>query len=168
MREEGQGWSVAMKTLEYERGVSAGQASAHWMVSIQIDDMVDQLRGYQRDGEALLNDPIVRDDTVKLIMEAKASALARSRMRIGPLTSDYPMGLPLSSKYRWTEYARRMKLFTAAMQGGHSALYVGDEDAYQGGFWQRAYFSNFGATIGGGTTEVQANIIAEHVLGLPK
>src|SRR6056300_1273989 len=168
MREEGQGWGVAMKTLEYERGVSAGQASAHWMVSIQIDDMVDQLRGYQRDGEALLNDPIVRDDTVKLIMEAKASALSRSRMRIGPLTSDYPMGLALSTTYRWTEYARRMKLFTAAMQGGHSALYVGDEDAYQGGFWQRAYFSNFGATIGGGTTEVQANIIAEHVLGLPK
>jgi alkylation response protein AidB-like acyl-CoA dehydrogenase len=37
-----------------------------------------------------------------------------------------------------------------------------------GGFWQRAYFSNFGATIGGGTTQVQANIVAEHVLGLPK
>ena len=168
MREEGQGWGVAMKTLEYERGVSAGQASGHWMVSIQMDDAVDQLRTYQRDGEPLLADPIARDDTIKLIMEAKASALAGSRMRIGRLTSDYPMGLPLSSKYRWTEYARRMKLFTASMQGAHSALYVGDEEACQGGFWQRAYFSNFGATIGGGTSEVQANIIAEHVLGLPK
>jgi len=54
------------------------------------------------------------------------------------------------------------------MQGAQGALFMGDDDAYRGGFWQRAYFSNFGTTVGGGTTEVQANIIAEHVLGLPK
>lgn len=168
MLEEGKGWSVAMKTLEYERGVTAGQASGHWMVAIDIDDAVSELRQYTRDGEPLLNDPVTRDEAVKLIMEAKAVGLSRGRMRIKNLSNDYPMGLALSSKYRWTEYSRRMKLFTAAMQGGHSALYVGDADARQGGFWQRAYFSNFGATIGGGTTEVQANIIAEHVLGLPK
>ncbi len=168
MLEEGKGWSVAMKTLEYERGVTAGQASGHWMVAIDIDDAVDELHQYTRDGEPLLNDPVTRDEAVKLIMEAKAVGLSRARMRIKNLSNDYPMGLALSSKYRWTEYSRRMKLFTAAMQGGHSALYVGDANARQGGFWQRAYFSNFGATIGGGTTEVQANIIAEHVLGLPK
>lgn len=168
MRGEGDGWGVAMKTLEYERGVSAGQASGHWMVSIQIDDAIDELRTFERDGAPVLSDPMVRDEAVQLIMEAKALALGRKRMGIPSLTSDHPMGLALSSKYRSTEYARRMKLFTAAMQGAHSALYVGDADAHRGGFWQRAYFSNFGATIGGGTTEVQANIIAEHVLGLPK
>ena len=168
MMEEGQGWRVAMKTLEYERGVSAGQASGHWMVSIQIDDAISELREFERDGAPLFDDPSVRDQTVQLVMDAKAMALSRKRQSIPALTSDYPMGLPLSSKYRGTEYARRMKLFAAAMQGAHSGLYVGDEQAHRGGFWQRAYFSNFGATIGGGTTEVQANIIAEHVLGLPK
>ena len=71
-------------------------------------------------------------------------------------------------KYRGTEYERRMKQYTASKQGAQSALYVGDANAVRGGFWQRAYFSNFGATIGGGTTQVQANIVAEHVLGLPK
>ena len=45
---------------------------------------------------------------------------------------------------------------------------MGDEDAVDGGFWQRAYFNNFSTTIGGGTSQVQANIIGEHVLGLPK
>lgn len=165
---EGKGWGVAMKTLEYERGVSAGQATGHWNVSIQIDDAINELRGFQRDGAPLFDDPAVRDETVKLIMEAKALALSRKRMAMPALTSDFPMGLPLSAKYRGTEYARRMKLFTAAMQGADSALYVGDPDAHRGGFWQRAYFSNFGATIGGGTSQVQANIIAEHVLGLPK
>lgn len=165
---EGKGWGVAMKTLEYERGVQAGQASGHWNVSIQIDDAIDELHEFSRDGAPLFEDPAVRDEAVQLIMEAKALALGRKRMAVPALTSDYPMGLALSSKYRGTEYSRRMKLFTAAMQGADSALYVGDADAHRGGFWQRAYFSNFGATIGGGTTEVQANIIAEHVLGLPK
>jgi len=37
-----------------------------------------------------------------------------------------------------------------------------------GGIWQHAYFNNFSATIGGGTSQVQNNIIAEHALGLPK
>jgi len=165
---EGKGWSVAMKTLEYERGVSAGQATGHWNVSVGIDDAIGDLRGVQRDGAPVFDDPAVRDEAVKLIMEAKALALGRGRMATSALTSDYPMGLALSSKYRGTEYSRRMKLFTAAMQGADSALYVGDADAHRGGFWQRAYFSNFGATIGGGTSEVQCNIIAEHVLGLPK
>lgn len=168
MESEGDGWRVAMKTLEHERGVSAGQASGHWIVSTQIDDLIADLREVQRDGEPLFHDPLVRDDTVKLIMEARAMALSRKRMTVPALNTDYPMGLALSSKYRGTEYARRMKLFGAAMQGGHSALYVEDPEAIRGGFWQRAYFSNFGATIGGGTTQVQANIIAEHVLGLPK
>ena len=165
---EGKGWGVAMKTLEYERGVTAGQATGHWMVSIQIDDLIEDLRGFQRDGAPLFDDPAVRDQAVALIMEAKALSLSGRRQGIPALTSDFPMGLPLSSKYRGTEWARRMKLFGAAMQGAQSALFVGDDNAHRGGFWQRAYFSNFGATIGGGTSEVQANIIGEHVLGLPK
>jgi alkylation response protein AidB-like acyl-CoA dehydrogenase len=38
----------------------------------------------------------------------------------------------------------------------------------EGGKWQRAYFNAFSATIGGGTSQVQANIVGERVLGLPK
>ena len=168
MGEEGGGWTVAMKTLEYERGVTAGQASAYWGVAVQVDDMINELSAIEQDGEPLLSDPIVRDDLVGFMMEAKALTLSARRMAIPALGTDYPMGLALSVKYRGTEYERRMKHYTASKQGAQSALYVGDEDAVSGGFWQRAYFSNFGATIGGGTTQVQANIVAEHVLGLPK
>ena len=168
MGEEGGGWTVAMKTLEYERGVTAGQASAYWGVAVQVDDMIDELAAIEQDGEPLLSDPIVRDDLVGFMMEAKALSLSARRMAIPALGTDYPMGLALSVKYRGTEYERRMKHYTASKQGAQSALYVGDDDAVSGGFWQRAYFSNFGATIGGGTTQVQANIVAEHVLGLPK
>ena len=168
MGEENKGWGVAMKTLEYERGVTAGQASAYWSVSVMIDDLVNEMAGMERDGSPILDDPLIRDQMVQLVMENKALALGQKRGRVGALTSDFPMGLPLSGKYRGTEHQRRLRQFAVSAQGAGGSLFVDDAEAHRGGFWQRAYFTNFGATIGGGTTEVQANIIAEHVLGLPK
>jgi alkylation response protein AidB-like acyl-CoA dehydrogenase len=110
----------------------------------------------------------VRDELVRLVIEEKAIALGDRRAAIGPLTTDYPGSLPLSHKLRSTEYARRMKQLAVQLQGAAGSLYVGDPGARQGGFWQRAYLNNFSTTIGGGTSQVQANIVAEHVLGLPK
>ena len=168
MGEEGQGWKIAMQTLQYERGAEAGAAGGLMMVRIVMDDLIEQLGGQQRDGAPVLQDPQMRDQLVQLIMEEKALALGDKRAAIQPLTTDYPFSLPLSSKYRSTEYARRMRQFAVNMQGASGGLYVGDDDAPAGGFWQRAYFNSFSATIGGGTSQVQANIVAEHVLGLPK
>lgn len=168
MGEEGDGWKIAMKTLQYERGAEAGAAGGLAFVRIVIDDLVNQLRDVQRDGRPVLEDPLMRDQLVSLIMEEKAINLGDRRSGIPALTSDYPMSLPLSNKLRWTEYARRMRQFAINAQGADGALFVGDDRAREGGFWQRAYLNSFSATIGGGTSQVQANIVAEHVLGLPK
>jgi len=45
---------------------------------------------------------------------------------------------------------------------------MGDEYAVDDGFWQRAYLNAFSGTIGGGTSEIQRNIVGERVLGLAK
>lgn len=168
MGEEGQGWRIAMQTLQYERGAEAGAAGGLMMIRVSVDDMIAGLEGVERDGEPVLRDPLVRDQLVQAIMEEKALVLGDRRSRIDALTSDYPGSLMLSSKLRMSEGSRRMRQLAIALQGAEGALYVGDEQARQGGFWQRAYFNSFSATIGGGTSQVQANIIAEHVLGLPK
>lgn len=168
MGEEGQGWQIAMRTLQYERGAEAGAAGGLAMVRVTIDDMIAQLHDLRRDGAPVLEDPVIRDQLVRLVMEEKAIALGERRSHIGPLTTDYPGSLPLSHKLRATEATRRMRQFAINLQGAEGALYVGDEAARQGGFWQRAYFNSFSATIGGGTSQIQANIVAEHVLGLPK
>tara|TARA_R110002110_G_scaffold205066_1_gene416691 strand:- start:84401 stop:85603 length:1203 start_codon:yes stop_codon:yes gene_type:complete len=168
MGEEGQGWKIAMQTLQYERGAEAGAAGGVAMVWVTVDAMIEQLRDMTRDGEPLLDDPVIRDELVKLVMEEKAIALGDVRSHIAPLTTDYPGSLPLSHKLRFTESTRRMRQFAIGLQGAAGGLYVGDEQARQGGFWQRAYFNSFSATIGGGTSQVQANIVAEHILGLPK
>jgi alkylation response protein AidB-like acyl-CoA dehydrogenase len=157
-----------MQTLQYERGAEAGAAGGLMAVRVVIDDVIEVLRDLKRDGEPLLADPVVRDQLVQFIMEEKALRLGDRRAAIPALTTDYPHSLNLSSKLRVTEYARRMRQFAIAAQGAHGSLYVGDEDAIAGGFWQRAYFNNFSTTIGGGTSQIQANIVGEHVLGLPK
>jgi len=74
----------------------------------------------------------------------------------------------LSGKLRGTELRRRLCQFAISVQGANGALWVGDRDAVAGGKWQRSYLNAFSATIGGGTSQVQANIVGERVLGLPK
>ena len=40
--------------------------------------------------------------------------------------------------------------------------------AEEGGRWQQSFFTGLAATIGGGTSEIQRNVIAQRVLGLPR
>ena len=150
---------MAMKTLEYERGVVAGQASAHMSQSITLEDLLGSMHDFERDGAPILEDAMIRDELVKFAIEAKANSISDRRSAIPALNTDYPFGIALSNKYRHTEYARRLKMMGAHVQGAQGALFMDDDQAYKGGFWQRAYFANFGTTIGGGTTQIQANKI---------
>lgn len=168
MGEEGQGWKIAMQTLQYERGAEAGAAGGQMMVRVTVEDMINELQGVSRDEAAVLDDPLLRDELVRAVMEEKSQILGVRRGAIPGLSSDYPGSLLLSGKLRMSESTRRMRQLAIKLQGAEGALYVGDEEARQRGFWQRAYLNSFSATIGGGTSQVQTNIVAEHVLGLPK
>ncbi len=168
MGEEGQGWTVAMRTLEYERSARGGQAGGY---SIKVPDpaeTIDLARRAQRGGRPAIEDPVVRDKLVQFLIEARGLFLTGARQRIAPLNQERPMSLALSSKLMSTEFVRRINEFAISMQGAKGAYYVGEPDSIDGGIWQRAYLNAFSATIGGGTSQIQANIVAEHVLGLPK
>lgn len=168
MGSEGQGWSIAMQTLQYERGAEAGAAGGLSMVPVLMADLLHMVTALRRDGKPVLEDEVVRDQLVQFMIEEKALLLSYKRQNIESLCTDYPHSLTLSTKLRLSEFARRMRQFALTLQGSTGALYVGDQDAIEGGFWQRAYFNNFSVTIGGGTSQIQANIVGERVLGLPK
>ncbi|MBT6115856.1 MAG: acyl-CoA dehydrogenase, partial [Porticoccaceae bacterium] len=168
MGEEGQGWRIAMQTLQYERGAEAGAAGGIAILSIVMDDLLRMAAEIEREGEPLLKDPVTRDNLIKFMIEEKALQLAEKRIEIPALCRDYPNSIALSGKLRSTEFFRRMRQYALSLQGAQGSLYVGDPDTIGGGFWQRAYLNNFSTTIGGGTSQVQANIVGEHVLGLPK
>ena len=168
MAEEGQGWMVAMKTLEYERGAKVNPAGGYFVKEMDVMSIVDLARTSKRGGKPVLDDPIMRDKLVEYMIDIQALNLNNQRRRMAPLTSDRPMGLALMNKLARTELIREMTEFSLQFQGNRAGYYIGDENAVDDGYWHRAYLNSFSATIGGGTSEIQKNIIGEHVLGLPK
>ncbi len=166
--EEGQGWMVAMKTLEYERGAKVNPVGGYFVKEMDVMGIVDLARTSKRGGKAVLDDPVIRDRLVDYMIEIQALNLNNQRRRMAPLTSDRPMGLALMNKLARTELVRELTEFSLQFQGTRAGYYVGDENAVDDGYWHRAYLNSFSATIGGGTSQIQKNIIGEHVLGLPK
>ena len=90
-----------------------------------------------------------------------------TRSRIAALATPWPSATAMSGKLRGSELKRRMCKLALAMQGANGARFV-STDAIDGGMWQRSYLNAFSATIGGGTSQIQKNILGERVLGLPK
>ena len=165
---EGEGWQVAMSTLTFERGVSGGQAGGLSMQVVSVNDVVELARQAKRNGRPAIEDPYVRDELVKFLIEERGDKLCAARAQHPALVGDRPGAIEFSGKLRSSEHRRRLCQFAISLQGANAARYVGDGVAVDGGRWQRSYFNAFSATIGGGTSQVQANIIAERVLGLPK
>ena len=90
-----------------------------------------------------------------------------ARSAIPALATDWPSAVAMSGKLRGSEFRRRLCQFAISLQGANGARFVSD-DAIDGGLWQRSYFNAFSGTIGGGTSQIQKNILGERVLGLPK
>jgi len=166
--DEDGGWKVAMTTLMFERGAAGGQAGGHSSMTTESSEVVDLAKRSMRGGKPAIEDPLVRDQLVKFLMEERTLRLNASRARIKPLVEERPMSIPVSNKYVATEFFRELNQFAISLEGASASYYVGDEEAIDGGKWHRAYFNSFSATIGGGTSQIQQNIIGERVLGLPK
>jgi alkylation response protein AidB-like acyl-CoA dehydrogenase len=168
MGREGEGWKIAMLTLTFERGATGGQAGGLSRMYLSVDDVVALARSARRDGRPAIEDPWVRDQLVRFIIEDQGDRLCTARAAHPALCSERPQAIALSNKLRVSEHKRRLLQFALSLQGANAARWVGDARAIEGGKWQRAYFNSFASTIGGGTSQIQANIVGERVLGLPK
>ena len=168
MGREGDGWKIAMLTLTFERGVTGGQAGGLARMNLDMNDVLDLARRSRRDGKPALQDPFVQDQLVRFMIEDQGDKLCAARAKVPALCSERPDALSLSFKLRHTEHRRRLFQFALSLQGANGARWVADAQAVDGGKWQRSYFNSFASTIGGGTSQIQANIVGERVLGLPK
>jgi alkylation response protein AidB-like acyl-CoA dehydrogenase len=168
MGKEGEGWAIAMKTLTFERGASGGQAGGLTRMALGIADVIELARRSRRNGRPAIEDPFVRDQLVRFQIEAQGDRLCNERGRFPALCSERPDAIPLSNKLRFSEHNRRLYQFALTLQGANGARWVGDAHAVDGGLWPRSYLNAFASTIGGGPSQIQANIVGERVLGLPK
>jgi alkylation response protein AidB-like acyl-CoA dehydrogenase len=137
-------------------------------MAVSAWEVVEMARHAMRDGKPAIEDPIIRDQLVAFLIEERGLALNNKRGEIPGLISERPASIAMSRKLTNSEWRRRLNQFAVTLQGANASRYVGDADAIDGGRWQRGYFNAFSSTIGGGTSQIQKNIVGERVLGLPK
>ena len=168
MGSEGEGWKIAMQTLLYERNARGGQAGGYFITELDPLEILELARNAKRDGKPVMDDPVVRDKLMEFIIEIQGLKLSMQRAKIPPLIRDCPQALPLMSKLVQTEFSRRINEFAISLLGTKGGYYVDEPNAVDNGYWHRSYLNAFSATIGGGTSQIQRNIIGEHALSLPK
>jgi alkylation response protein AidB-like acyl-CoA dehydrogenase len=159
-----QGWQVAVTTLMHERSGS----SPHTRLRKDLDQMIELARRVEYGGQPLSRDPNVRQRLAQHVIEVEAlkytayrhvSALARGGAP-GPEGSIF--------KLLWSELDIRMKETAIGLEGPYANLMAGSPRAVEDGKWQYEYLWSRAASIYAGTSEVQRNIIAQRVLGLPR
>ncbi len=153
--DEGAGWMVVMGALADER---SGISEATEMQR-QVDRLVELARTARKNGRPALEDPSVRRALAGF--QTNVSAMRLNGMR--HLTMQLK-GQPPSSETSINKLLRgQLEIAMSDL-----ALSLLGSEAQQTGEWQThslAYHSN---VIGGGTPNIQRNIIAERILGLPK
>ena len=148
----GDGWRVAMGTLTFERGVSTlGQQIVY---ARELSGLVEMA---QRNGAA--DDPLIRERLTR----AWAGLQAMRSYALATMDVEQP-GQDNVSKLLWANWHR--DLGDLAMDiVGMAGLVAADGEFDE---WQRLYLFSRADTIYGGSNEIQRNIIAERVLGLPR
>ena len=172
----GAGWKVAMTTLAHERGAGPMVTPASGGMLLEEDEsaqtssvraLIDLARQQKRNGKAAADDPLIRDDLMKILI--RQTAFSQNARRSGiPSLTDHPARIPLQFKLVATELSQDLQQIAYEVEGAQSTLYVNDENSPAAGRWKLAYMNSFGVTIAAGANEVQRNILGERVLGLPK
>lgn len=174
--EVGAGWKVAMTTLAHERGAgplvtpASGGMSNDEEGSVSTNSaasLASLAKGQPRAGKTAADDPLIRDEIVKLTIRQEAMRQNARRASV-PSLVDHPMRIPLQGKLVATELNQDLAELAYQIEGVASSLYVADENAPARGQWPLAYMNSFGVTIAAGANEVQRNILGERVLGLAK
>lgn len=168
--ELGQGWKVAMATLTFERGAAegTGAGSGGSAPSLRASVIADLAKRALRNGNPAAEDPIFRDRAVEYWITETALQAGARRSRVPGLVADRPHALPLMTKAVSSENAQNMAELACQALGPDAALWLGDAGAPDEAIWPHSYLNSFASTIGGGTSQIQRNILGERVLGLPK
>jgi len=157
-----QGWAVANTTLAHERG-TAFPFKEQVVHEVYLDDLYALARERE-----LLDDITTTDDLAQSFVELRVLRLHNWRT-LSRLARGLEPG-PESSwvKLAWTDMTQNLSTRALDLCGEASPLWRGARDVPEDGRWQRQWLWSKAASIAGGTSEVQKNIIAERILGLPR
>lgn len=161
-----QGWQVANLNLEHERlslGLAFNLYNKKW-----LEELIIMTRKMKRRGRPLLEDPRIRQKIAQSYIEVEIGRLNGFRSISGILKEGRP-GPEASLSRLWSSMVnQRMMELAMEIQGPYAQVDRGSPQSVEDGFWQYAYLRSKAHTIAAGTAEIQKNIIAEKILGLPR
>ncbi len=142
-------------------------------VKQRLDLLVDHVKQAQRDGKPLKDDPKVRARIAHLATEAEVARSMGLKVVDATVKAESEGGPPPTieaSEYKLytTEFSKRLANASMDVGGPGTQLRVKTEEAPMAGRAESTYRYTVLDTIGGGTSEVQKNIIARRGIGLPK
>ena len=155
----GDGWKIAMAVFGFERGGLAQAA--------RFERAVGELAALARNHGAG-GDPTVRQRVAQAQVEAHVFKLIGLR-NLTRAEHGHPPGPEASLvKLYWSEMDKRLQEVAVGLQGAYGALAPESPFAVEDGRWQFGWMWAQAETIYAGSSEIQRNIIAERVLGLPR
>lgn len=157
--EVNRGWEVSRNTLTAER-VSIGSSDSTFLPT--LGEFVDFVRDYRFEGQF---DQVARHRAGQLIAEGHATKLLNLRSTLLTLAGGDPMAPAAISKLLSMRTGQGYAEFAVSSFGTDAV--IGDTERLPGK-WGEYLLASRATTIYGGTSEVQLNIIAERLLGLPR
>jgi alkylation response protein AidB-like acyl-CoA dehydrogenase len=156
----GRGWQVANTTLKHERGM-LGDPNA---TEARLKALIELMKTETVDGQRILDNPIFRDRLMQL--QARVFSMKFNGLRT---LTDETAGLArLVVKLQGCELNHQVAALAIDALGELGVLYHDGPHLRAKGGWQRNYMFDLGLIIGGGTAQIQKNIIAERGLGMPR
>src|SRR5262249_31353614 len=160
----GEGWLVANSILRHERS-SLGDPNA---MLTRLNALTELMKTETVDGRRLIDDPLFRDRLMKIQGEVTALRLNDLRILSARLNNKDASLAGMVVKLKGTELRHDLECLAIDALGEVGALYGDAPYLKDHGSWQYNYMFYLGLIIGGGTSQIQKNIISERGLGMPK
>lgn len=158
--EEGRGWELAKVTLANER-VSLSSEGALWGRGPTADDLVKIAR------DKGLTDPVLRQRLASVWIEGELLRMIRMRTLMAKLHGQQPGPEASVRKALADDHGQHIMNLAKELAGASGLLLDSGPFGETADGWGQGFLFATALTIGGGTSEIQRNIIAERVLGLP-
>ncbi len=163
--QRGQGWQVANAILGHERGSLAPPDAA----MSRLDGVIDLMNTESIGGEKVINNPVFRDRLMKL--QGRVLAMQCNDMRLLSSQINKNQDAKLAAmivKLQGTELRHEIEALAIDVMGEIGIAFADNPYLRGKGSWQHQYMFYLGLIIGGGTSQIQKNIISERGLGMPK
>ncbi|MCZ6784915.1 MAG: acyl-CoA dehydrogenase family protein [Proteobacteria bacterium] len=158
------GWDVVMTTLAHERGSSA----QHARLAVEVDLLIDLAKRTPRGSGTAAQDPLVRQKLAQFATEVAILRMSAYRNASELEHSGVPGPEGSTLKLLWADLDQRVKATAIEILGPRGLVPKGDPLAVDDGYWAHELLWSRAASIYAGTSEIQKNIIAHRVLGLPR